>query len=112
MAVVVKAKSGRRVQAKETGIPEGNHSITNVYSQFVVKYLIITTVSTDWTLTVYSKDDYASDPITVLKNRSGSCTFHWDFPYEDKDDSSEFHYSFTDNAGSAIHDMEIVGSWW
>jgi hypothetical protein len=104
------AGSPKYLRSSATAVPEGNNSLVGLKNKFVVKTIKIVTSSTRWTLTVYSKDDYASDPRVVLRNRSGSCSLQWDEPYEDEDGTSEFHYNFTDSAGSNVHDIEVVGT--
>ncbi len=104
------AGSPALVSAAESTVAEGNNSLTSLKDKYLVKSIEITTSSTDWTMVVYSKDDYASDPITVLKGRSGSLVYYWDYPYEDKDSTSEFHYNFTDDSGANTHNIELLGS--
>jgi hypothetical protein len=98
------------VSATDATVAEGDNSLTGLRDKFIVKTLVVETTSTDWTITVYSKDDYSSDPVIILKNRNGDLAYHWDYPYEDKDASSEFHYNFTDNSGTATHDIELFGT--
>jgi hypothetical protein len=104
------AGSPKYLRSSATAVPEGNNSLVGLKNKFVVKTIRIVTSSTRWTLTVYSKDDYASDPLVVLRNRGGYCLLHWDTPYEDKDGTAEFHYNFTDSLGSNAHDIEVVGT--
>ncbi len=98
------------VSSTGTAVAEGNNSLTGLEDRYMVETIEITTVSTNWTLTVYSKDDYSSDSVIVLKNRSENALLYWDYPYEDKDATSEFHYNFTDNSGTATHNIEILGT--
>ncbi len=98
------------VSADDSTVSEGDNSLTGLKDKFLVKALGITTSSTDWTIIVYSKDDYISDPITILKNRNGNCVCYLDRPYEDKDATAEFHYNFTDNAGTDTYNITLLGT--
>jgi hypothetical protein len=98
------------VNLSSTGLSDGNNdiSIPNT-SKMLVKWILIETDSTDWTFTVYTKDDYATKPWVLVKNRKGDYKLQWDCPYEDEDDTQEFHYNFTDNAGANTYNIRILG---
>jgi len=97
------------VNVTDSAVPEGDHSITGFESKVLLKKIKVVTASVNWTLTVFSKDDYTSDPVIVLPNRIGDWRINLDLPYEDKDATSEFHYNFTDHNGSNTHDIEVWG---
>jgi len=98
------------VTASDSSVAEGNNSLTGLRDKYLVKTLEVVTTSPNWTLTVYSSDDYSSDPIVILENRNRNVLFQWDHPYEDKDATAEFHYNFSDNAGTATHSIEVFGT--
>jgi len=99
------------VTGTESTVAEGNNNVTlsPVKSKVLIKYINIVTTSTDWTLTLYTKDDFATGTMVVVTNRSGNYNVYLDYPYEDADASGELHYNFTSASGSETHDIEIRG---
>lgn len=97
------------VNITDNAVAEGNNSITGFEDVVLVKRIRIETVSVNWSMTLFSKDDYTSDPLAVFENRIGDWELEIDIPYEDKDASQEFHYSFTDHNGTNTHDIEVWG---
>jgi hypothetical protein len=95
------------VNISDTAVAEGNNSITGSEDQILVKRIRVETSAVNWTLTVYSRDDYTSDPLAIFENRIGDWELEIDIPYEDKDASQEFHYNFNDLNGSNTHDIEL-----
>lgn len=87
----------------------GNTSLTNLTDNMLIKYLKITTTSTDWTLTSYSKNDYITGPRTLAASLNGNATLYIDSPYKDESLLSQFHYTFTSASGSELHDIEFRG---
>jgi len=99
------------VTGTESTVAEGNNNVTlsPVKSKVLIKYINVVTTSTDWTLTLYTKDDFATGAMVVVTNRSGNYNVYLDYPYEDADASGELHYNFTSASGSETHDIEIRG---
>jgi hypothetical protein len=97
------------VSATESTVAEGNNSVSTGADKLLLKWLVITTTSTNWTLILYSKDDYATGPFTVVTARSGDFSVYLDLPYEDKDASGELHYNFASASGSETHNVTILG---
>jgi hypothetical protein len=102
--------SGVLVQASEPGVAPGNHTLTGLADKFALSVLRISTLSTDWTFTIYSKIDYLSDPVMLLDHRGGDCACYWDYPYEDKDGTASIHYAFLDNTGLGnVYNISVLG---
>jgi hypothetical protein len=97
------------IDVSDTSVAEGNNSVVIGYDKANLKWLKIATTSTDWTLTIYSSDDYASEPMEIVTNRSGDFNVYLDMPYEDDDATGELHYNFTSASGSETHDIQILG---
>ncbi len=85
-----------------------NTNIAGFADNVLIKWIEITTASTDWTLTVYGDDGFSSHAREVISNRSGNYRFFWDYPYEDEDGTSKFHYNFTSPA-AATHTIRVLG---
>lgn len=92
-----------------TGIAEGNHDIIGLPDQVLIKFVKIITVSTNWNLTLYSKDDYVSGKQVLGWHRDRRAIFQVDYPYQDEDSSGELHFNFIDNIGAATFDIEVRG---
>lgn len=97
------------VNVSAIAVAEGNNSLTGFTDKALIKRIKITSNSVNWTLTLYSKDDYASDPLVVMKNRVGNWGVSLDLPYEDKDASTELHCNFTDHNGANTYDIAVWG---
>jgi hypothetical protein len=97
------------VNVSDTSVAEGNHSITGFEDKVLIKRIRVETTAVSWGLTLYSSDDYISDPVAVFNGRNGDWERDLDLPYEDGDGSNELHYNFTDSLGSATHNIEVWG---
>jgi len=98
-----------KVESTETTVAEGNNSVATGASNLLIKWIKITTTSTNWTMTIYSKDDYATKPMEIVTARSGNYDLYFDYPYQDEDATGEFHYNFASASGSETHDIIILG---
>jgi len=88
----------------------GNKNLTGLgSSKILIKWIKITTSSTDWTLTLYSDDGHSNDAWEIVSNRSGDYNAYLDIPYEDKDGDSELHFVWVDNSGANTFSFEILG---
>lgn len=101
--------SPKQITATDTSQAEGNNSLTGLANKYAIKWLFIDTTSTDWTLTIYTKDDYATGELELIPNRDGDCYLYIDLPWQDADSTSEFHYNFTSASGSETHDITFYG---
>jgi len=97
------------VNVTDTGVAEGNNSITGFEDKVLLKRVRVETSALSWTLTVYARDDYTTDPKAILVRREGDYEAWLDLTYEDEDGTQEFHYNFTDHLGSNTHDIEVWG---
>lgn len=97
------------VKVSDSTVAEGNNSITSFENKVLIKWLNINTTSTNWLLTLYSKDDYSTKPFQVAVGKNGDFDIYLDYPYEDEDATSELHYTFTSGSGSETHDIEVRG---
>ena len=97
------------IKVSDTSQAEGNNSITGFKNKVNIKRIKIETTATNWTLTLYEKDDYSTDPFMAMLLGNGDKVIYLDHLYEDQDASSEFHYKFTDEIGTATHDIEVRG---
>lgn len=85
----------------------GNHSIAGLKNRYLIKTISIQTNSTDWDLTLYSRDDYVTGSVPILRTRSGDIIACLDMPYIDADSTSEIHYNFTNNSGIETYNIQI-----
>jgi len=98
------------VDVSDTTVAEGYNDITSFNNKVQIKWIEITTSSTDWTFTVYEDDDAPGAHVReIVSNRSGNYNIYWDYPYEDADATSEFHYNFTDDSGANTHNIRVLG---
>jgi len=98
------------VDVSDTTVAEGYNDIAGFNNKVLIKWIEITTSSTDWTFTVYEDDDAPGAHVReIVSNRSGNYKIYWDYPYEDADASSEFHYGFVDDSGANTHDIRVLG---
>jgi hypothetical protein len=97
------------IKASEIAVPEGNNSVALGTSKCQIEWIRITTTSTDWTLTLYSKSDYASGAFVIVSNRSGNHDIQLGLPYEDESAGGNLYYNFTSASGSETHSIEIRG---
>ena len=100
------------ISGTESGVAEGNNSVvlSPTNSKYLIKYLIITTTSTNWTLTLYTKDDYATGPLEVITARNGNYNAYLDLPWQDADSTSEIHYGFQSSSGSETHSLTVYAT--
>jgi len=96
--------------AVESTVAEGNNSLGGLTNKMTIERIIITTTSTNWTLTSYSQDDYSSDPQIVAKTINGDVYIYTNVPYEDESSTNQFHYNFTSASGSETHDIDLRAS--
>lgn len=98
------------VDVSDTAVAEGYNDITGFNNKVLIKWIEITTSSTDWTFTAYEDDDApGAHAREIVSNRSSNYKIYWDYSYEDVDASSEFHYRFVDNSGANTHNIRILG---
>lgn len=97
------------VEVEQIGVSVGNNSLTGFENKVLIKWVEVKTTSTDWTLKIYSKDDYATKEVGVASGQSGDQRIYLDWPYEDQDSTAELHYNFTSNSGSETHDITVTG---
>jgi hypothetical protein len=90
-----------------TSVAEGSRNVTGLSNKFLIKYLKIATTSTNWTLTLYQKDNYSTAPLEVITARDGNFTAYLDLPWQDQDSTGELHYNFTSASGSETHDITV-----
>ncbi|MCP4599272.1 MAG: hypothetical protein GY847_01825 [Proteobacteria bacterium] len=102
-------RTSRLLTATESSVAEGNNSLTGLDDVYNIKWLIIETTSTDWTLTIYADDGYSTGALEIVSNRDGDFNIHLDMPWEDDDGTGEFHYNFTSASGSETHDITFRG---
>ena len=103
------AGSPKFLEIGSTTVAEGNFSITGFANKALIKWVEVTTSATSWDLTIYSDDGYSTDAFQIVNDRNGNYNVYLDYPYEDDDASSEFHYTFTDNIAANTHDIKIRG---
>lgn len=94
-------------EVSETSVTEGNNSVTGAFNKQKILWVDVETTSTDWTMTLYSKDDYSTKPIILVVNRNGDYRFPLNRYYEDEDATNEIHYNFTSASGSETHDINF-----
>ena len=99
------------VKKTATGVAEGNNSLTGFVNKCRIESIKIATTSARWHLTIYEKDDYSTSPCIVVGTSLGnlSATLYLPIVYQDQDGTSELHYNFTDEDGTATHDIEVRG---
>lgn len=99
------------VKVIDTSVSEGNNSVTSFENKVLIKAIKIATTSTSWGLTLYESDNYSMSPYEIVPSGvgNGNHVIYLDFPYEDQDSTSEFHYNFQSLSGSETHDIEIRG---
>jgi hypothetical protein len=99
------------IKVSASGVAEGNNSIAGFKNKAMIASVKIVTLSTDWELTLYESDDYSTSPHVVVGSSLGNLdvVVYREIAYEDQDATEELHYTFTDNAGSATHDIEVRG---
>ena len=75
------------------------------------KWVEIETDSTDWTLIGNnSKGNPSVSAGEIITERNGDYSLFWDYPLEDIDKSSQFHYEFIDNTGDEnSHNIRVLG---
>lgn len=88
-------------------VAEGNTSITGLADKYNLKWLMISTTSTDWYMKIYTKDDYATGETKIVNGRNGNYFIYLDMPWEDVDGTGEFHYNFSSSSGSETHNIGI-----
>jgi hypothetical protein len=97
----------RVFEVTESSVAEGNNLITGLSSKYIIKYLKVTTTSTNWTLILYQSDDFETSPLTVITARDGNFTAYLDLPWRDQDDEGKISYKFTSSSGSETHNMTV-----
>lgn len=89
---------------------EGNLSLTGFENKVLIKWIRITTVSTNWDLTLYKRNTFfAADAFQIVDGRSGNFDIFLDYPYEDENATKKLHINFTDVVGTATCDIEVRG---
>lgn len=101
--------SPKQLTATDTAVAEGNNSLTGLADKYLIKYIKITTTSTQWDMTIYTSDDYATGELKIVEDRDGDYMIYLDLPWQDADSSSEFHYNFTSASGSETHNITFYG---
>lgn len=99
------------VDISDTGVAEGNNSISGFANGVLIKEIKISTTTKKWTLTLYEKDDYTTREHIIVPKSLGNenLTIALDLVYIDQDGTEELHYTFTDEQGSSTHDIEVRG---
>lgn len=100
------------ITATSTSAAEGNVNLTDAawaVSKSIIYTLEVTTTSTDYTITLYSKDDFTSGAFVAVTSGSGNALYYLNYPYVDADATSEIHVKRTDNVGSAYFTTAFRG---
>lgn len=90
-----------------TALAEGNTNLTGFKNRMLIKWARVSTASTNWDMTLYTKDDFVTDAFQIVNDRSGNYNIYLDYPYRDEDGTSELHYTFTSASGAETHDLTI-----
>lgn len=96
------------LEASASGQAEGDRDLSIGASAFLLKAIQVEIASRDWSLTLYRSDDHTTGPLELLSHRSGDLHLALDLPWTDEDASGELHYTLTDHAGTATHDIAVA----
>ena len=79
-------------------------------SKILLKWILIscTSQSMNWDAILYSKDDFISDPFQIVNDRQGDMSVLLDYPYYDKDNTSELHIKLVLNSGSGTFTVKVL----
>ncbi|MFC1714864.1 hypothetical protein ACFL6S_14445 [Candidatus Poribacteria bacterium] len=107
------------ISVKATSQPEGDLHLSDASSWGVSKALIkmvrVITSSTNWDMYILQNDNgYAIDDANIPKMQimgagNGNANIHLDLPYEDEDDTNEVHLYYSDNSGSSMAGIYVIG---
>ena len=90
-----------------SSVAKGNKTITGFSNKYLIKYLSITTTSTNWTLTLYQKNDYSTSPLAVITSRDGNAMVYLDLPWQDLNIGGNLYYNFNSASGSETHSIVV-----
>lgn len=92
---------------------EGDLNLTDATNWNLDKVLItsikVVTTSTNYDLTLYSKDDFTTGEYKILVGGNATENILLNYPYIDADSTKEVHLRYTDVAGTATATIEIRG---
>lgn len=92
-------------------ISASNYNLTGLDgSKILIKWIFIscTSQAMNWDATLYSKDDFTSDPFQIVNDRQGDMYVLLDYPYYDKDNTSELHIKLVLNSGSGTFTIKVL----
>jgi len=71
-----------------------------VYTKMLIKWLHVTTTSTNWDLWIYTTAAGANE-FQIVNDRSGNYSIYLDYPYADGSGTTNIYVKYIDNAAAA-----------